>query len=437
MMNDRRSWILDNVVSPYGLAAISYTVFWFSCLIPPSLYSYYINEPDLMFLDPPTILFYTSCVAAFAAGVLLTRWLTPRTTFERKRVEARISPTWFLLLPLTIGLAATIISDVRLVRSTPTLLLLLFAQQGQDLKDAIAFGEEGNVTFPFVMLTAIVWWAYWRFHDLDLKGWRKVLVLAIWWVALLLIVVSTVLTLSRSSLLVAVCGLAILYILRKTLMRQVTLRFLVRGGTSIAAFTSLLFFAFSFLRGSSSWEDQIYLLIGYTFASYNRLAAVVNGTIRAPLIDRGIHLSGFVSYNHTFNRFIPINQIMGWRGNADLFDSAFWAVSNAGLDGHLVWPGAFGDIFLSLGWYSFIFVFGYGLLYGLVWKWMLQGRAIGVVLYPSFGFCILFWLGSNQLLSSDSAVYWVGAVLLAGYELIFVKRVEQNRNGKGLRTADS
>jgi hypothetical protein len=55
----RSKGLLDNVVSPCGLALISYAFFLFACLIPPSVHSHYMMEPDLMFLDPATILFCT------------------------------------------------------------------------------------------------------------------------------------------------------------------------------------------------------------------------------------------------------------------------------------------------------------------------------------------------------------------------------------------
>ena len=72
-----RELVIRNIVSPYGLAMISYTFFLFACIIPPSIYSHYMMEPDLMFLDPATILLYTLCVGAFAAGVYLVGWVYP------------------------------------------------------------------------------------------------------------------------------------------------------------------------------------------------------------------------------------------------------------------------------------------------------------------------------------------------------------------------
>jgi hypothetical protein len=428
MKHNGQSRVLDNIVSPYGLAMISYAFFLFSCLIPPSVYSHYINEPDLMFLDPATILFYTLCVVAFLGGAWFAGWLMPSIRLEDQNFKTKISPTTFILTPLILGLAFTIVSDLNLIRSSPSVLLFLFAQQGQDLKDVLAFEVEANATLPPLTLIVIVWWAFWRYSELRLRGWRKRLVLITLCIAVLSVIASSILTLSRSLLMAVVCGLAILYVARKTLRGQISFRFIFIGSVAIVACVSLLFFAFSFLRGADSLDGQIYLLFGYTVASYNRLAAIVNGSLRPPFAGRGVLLSSFFAFNRTLNRLIPLNIVMNWPNQLEVFNSQFGAISRAGLDSSLVWQGAFGDIFPDLGWFSCLLILGYGMLYGVVWNWIKRGKVVGVVLYPYFGFCVLFWFGVNLLLASDQAVILVVAILLAGYELILVKPVEKMLN---------
>jgi hypothetical protein len=94
------------------------------------------------------------------------------------------------------------------------------------------------------------------------------------------------------------------------------------------------------------------------------------------------------------------------------------------LDGRLIWSGAFGYIFSDLGWFSLPFVFGYGMLYGVVWNWINRGKVLGIVLYPCFGFCALFWIGSNYLLDQPSEILSIVAIILIVYELVLVKRPE-------------
>jgi len=220
---------------------------------------------------------------------------------------------------------------------------------------------------------------------------------------------------------VVVCGLAILYVIRELVKGQIDLRFIFKAGTAIAGCVVLLFFAFSFLRGFDSWDDQVNQLFGYTAACYNRLAAVVDGSLRYPFAGHGLYLSYFAAYSHAFNRIVPLATIMNPPDFLDLWGSEFGAVSRAGLDGRLIWSGAFGYIFSELGWFSSLFLFGYGILYGVVWDRMKAGKVLGVVLYPFFGFCVLFWSGTNYLLDALLAVLLVTALILAGYERLFLK----------------
>jgi hypothetical protein len=402
----------------------SYALFILACLIPPSIYSHYIEEPDLMFLDSTTILFYSLCVASFLTGAGIVGWLMHPIQSSDEAFTTKISSTTFILIPLLLGMAFTIRSVLTLLKSSPAILLFLFAQQGQSVKNSDLLA--GNLTMAPLTLIAIVWWAYWRYSDIRPCGPRKALILIVLWIATLSIILSTILTLSRSLLIVAFSGFAILYMVRKATRGKLSLKFLMGGSITTAVGLCLLFFAFSFLRGADSLDGQIYQIFGYTVASYNRLAAVLNGSLHFPFEGKGIYLSGFFTSNSTFNHVIPLNRFLDIPAPDLMSESAFAAVTRAGLDGTMVWPGAFGDTFADLGWFSCPFILGYGMLYGVAWNWLRRGKTLGVVLYPYFSFCVLFWIGGNLLLSSDSAVVFVVALLLAGYEMILVKPT-QNR----------
>ncbi len=412
---------------------ISYAFFLFACLIPPSVYSHYMREPDLMFLDPASILFYTLCVVSFLTGAWCVRCLLPSSFVDRK-FETRISPTAFLMVPLTVGIMLTAVSLFLLIAYNPDIIVFLLAQQGGELKDLVATEVASSFNLAPLTLTAIVWWAFWRYSDLRLNGWRDRLVKSALAVAILSVIAAATLVLSRDILMMVACGLAVLYMIRRNANKPVSFRFVFAVSTAIAFSVAVLFFGFSFLRGVSSWDDQIHTLIGYTAASYNRLAAVVNGNLRYPFANRGLYLSSFVAFNHTWNRFVPLRSLMNWPTQLDDWGTQFGAVSRAGLDGTLIWSGAFGYIFSDLGWFSLPFVFGYGVLYGIVWNWIKRGKALGVVLYPCFAFCALFWLGANILFDSQRAVVSVVAIILAGYELVLVKRKRVRPASQELRS---
>ena len=218
-----------------------------------------------------------------------------------------------------------------------------------------------------------------------------------------------------------ICGLAILFVIRRTAKKPIDLRFVLGAAAGGTLGIALFFFAFSFLRGVVDWDDQISILIGYTAASYNRLAAVVNGSLRYPFADRGLYLSSFVSFNHMWNRVVPLGALMNWPDQVEVWNAEFGAVTRAGLAGNLIWSGAFGYIFSDLGWFSLPFIFGCGMLYGVAWDWVKRGAVLGVILYPSFGYAALMWIGTNSLLDSERAVMLVTAIILACYESVLLK----------------
>lgn len=400
---------------------ISYVFFLLACLIPPGVYSHYMREPDLMFLDPGTILFYSLCVVSFAAGAWLIGWIFPSPLVLRK-LKTRISPIGFLLIPLTLAIAVTAISMFILIKKVPDIIILLFSQQGDNLKEALAFDLGGNYALAPLLLIGITWWAFSRYSSLSISGWRRQLVRIFLFVAVLTEMISSVLILIRSLLMLCVCGLAILYIIRKAAKKQISLRLVLGGGTAIFLCVSLLFIAFSFIRGTVNWNDQISSLIGYSAASYNRLAAIINGNLRYPYGGHGVYLSKIVINTHK----LPFKQIMNPPDATEVWGSEFGAVSQAGLDGSLIWSGAFGDIFKDLGWFSPLFVFGYGLLYGVVWNWIRRGNVFGVVMYPFFGFCVLFWLGTNYLMDTPMELMLLAAILLSVYEFAFVLKSQES-----------
>jgi hypothetical protein len=375
-----------------------------------------MHEPDLMFLDPAAILFYTLCVAGFLCGVRFMDWLFPCALVERK-LSTRISPMAFLLTPLILGIAAANIITVYLIKSYPIILLSLLTQQGGDLKNTLAFDVDGHLALVPLALVGITWWALSRYSDLDLQGWKRRMTKSFIFVAVLSVILSSTVTLSRSILMLALAGLAISFLIRRTARGQASAKLIFGSVAAIAVAVPLLFMAFSLLRGAEGWDEQVTTLFGYTVASYNRLAAIVNGRLHYPFSGHGMYLSGAAAHS----RLLPLSRLMNLPDSLDVWESEFGAISIAGLKGNLIWSGTFGYIFSELGWFSFPFLFGYGMLYSVVWNWTKRWGVFGVVLYPWFGFCTLFWLGTNYLFDQPAEILLAVALTLAIYERVFVK----------------
>jgi hypothetical protein len=409
--NIKPSWISNNIVSPYGLAAISYAFFLFACLIPPSFYSHYMGEPDLMFLDPATIMFYTLCVLSFVAGVAFIEWIYPSTFWAREH-KCRALPVTVIVVPLGLSIVVGFLSIVYVVTHYPSIMLALMMQQGGKVKNTISLDVSDHFAFIPLILIGVTWWAYWRYHHPQLTGVRRVLIAFLLVLAVLCVVCLSIVTLSRNIAMLALCGLAILYALDKSVKLKVTAKFAIKRGFIAAILFVLLFFSFSFLRGSNDWDDQVSTLFGYTIASYNRLAAIVNHQTQYPFGGRGIYLSDVVAHNH----LLGIGKLLNVPNSIDEWGSEFAAISNAGLDGALIWSGAFGYIFSDLGWFAFLFLWSYGIIYGIIWNRMKRDTAFAVIVYPCFGFSVLFWFGTNYLLSQPLEILTCTAVCISIYE---------------------
>jgi hypothetical protein len=69
-----------------------------------------------------------------------------------------------------------------------------------------------------------------------------------------------------------------------------------------------------------------------------------------------------------------------------------------------------------------LFVFFEGVLCGVVWRSIKLGRPLGIVLYPWFAFCILFWFGMNSLLENKLLPLVLDVIGLSLYELLCLRR---------------
>jgi hypothetical protein len=176
---------------------------------------------------------------------------------------------------------------------------------------------------------------------------------------------------------------------------------------------------FSALRGGSV-EHLLGDLMSYSISSYNRLSAVVHGRIVYPYSGRGIYLWSFLGFNNMLNAVIPFREWFHWPSFLQVWQSEFDATSNAGLNGFSIWSGTFGYIFAEVGWLSTLYVFVCGMLYGAVWRSVKHGKLLGVILYPWFAFCILFWFGTNYLFDNKIIVLLADALILAAYERIML-----------------
>jgi hypothetical protein len=416
-----RDLVIRNIASPYGMTVASLLLFLVALLFPPALYTRYLMEPDLIFLDPGSFVLFLGCTLGFLLGLISIDLIFPVHGFSYVKRRIRFSPMWFILLPLVAGTVVTVLSIVLLLRNNTYLLELLLAAQGEKIKTVEGIELEGTLGQASLALMGIVWWAIWRKGQLSLSGWRKFTVHAVLGLAILAMALSSTLKLARGELMPIIEGIAVLLLLLRLIQGKLTSASIFRFAAVFTGLMAVVFASFSMLRGVVDADTMIGDLMGYTIAAYNRLAAILDGRLRYPFSGRGLYVSAFVAFNNTFNRIFHINEMFAWPDFNTVWQSEFGAVTAAGLNGQLIWSGTFGYIFSDLKWLSPLLLFIYGLGTGWAWRSLKLGRIAGIILYPWCAFCILFWFGTNYLLDPKAVVLLLDVIVLGLYERLFVR----------------
>ena len=407
--------LLGNLSSPYGLATVSSAIFLLAVLFPPSVYYFYIGEPDLIFLNWEAFLYFGSCVLAFFCGLRL--FSAVAATPERRMVHLNpANPLLFLLLPLLAGTAVSLLSTAALATSLPNLATLLLSQQGDLVKLA---GLSGSTSVGYwrtssIFATGTLWWAYWRGSHIELvSGARRIFSLCVFG-SLAFDVVACIVRVDRTALMPIVAGLFVFYLHRRIAEQKASLVRAATLGLTIAAMLIGIFVLLSFVRGAAGLKTLISIFLGYTIVSYNRLAALLSGQMTYLYHGTGIYLSS--AYASDVNNLLHLQNLPT---PTDAWFSEFTSTASAGLNPMFIWSGAFGYLYSDLAWWTPVFVFALGLLYGAAWRSFLRQSAVGLTVYPWFAFNILFWIGSNYLLDTKLLMLVLTGLGLAFYENAF------------------
>ena len=416
-----RDLVIRNNASPYGMTAAALLLFLVAFVFPPALYSSHIQEPDFMFLDPASLVFFLLCTLGFLLGLMLVDFISPVHGFRYEKKETRVSPMWFILLPLIASTTLAVLSIILLLRNNDYLLQLVLAAEGEQIKSVGGIELEGTIVQSTPALMGVIWWAIWRKDQLHIRGWRRFAVHSSIILATLAMLTSSTLSLARGDVMPMFTGIVILFLLRKLIAGKLKPLSALKFAAFFAGSIGALFVSFSMLRGSTGPDVLIGDILGYTIAAYNRLAAVLDGRLRYPFSGRGLYISGFVAFNNTFNKIFHVNQLFSWPDFDTVWRSEFEAVSSAGLNGRLIWSGAFGYAFSDLRWAAPLLIFIYGLVTGWAWRLLKLGKTAGIVLYPWCAFCVLFWFGTNYLLDPRAVVLLLVAAALGLYEMLFVR----------------
>lgn len=421
MTGHLRPFTIRNLVSPYGLALISYAIFLLAWVFPPSLYANYINEPDFMFLDPTSLVFVTACVLAFIIGSRISTLFTG-STGEDSTIQPS-SPLTYLLAPLIFSSTLCLVYLFK-VGSHLDFVGLLASSQGNSIKLANQTGQlqEGFWGRSPSVLCATIWWAQYRAGQLQLKEFRHLGFISIFFFALLVDIATCTATVNRTNLMPLIAGIALIYAYRKTLGQGVSAsKILTQGAFAVASFLGL-FLLLSFFRGNTSGNVLVTQLLGYGITSYNRLALMLTGRLQFVISGKGAYLFPVLIESHSLNVIFHISDRFGWPTPDTLWRLEFGPIAAAGLSQGFNWVSLFGYIHAELGWFTPFYFSGLGIVCGRLWVMFRKGRSFGLVLYPWAAFSILFWCGYNVGFSSRVIAVIEIAFVLAVWERLSLGR---------------
>jgi len=170
--------------------------------------------------------------------------------------------------------------------------------------------------------------------------------------------------------------------------------------------------------------------MGYTVASFNRMAAVLSGLIPAAFPGKQLHLVYYLLESVRFESIFHFREAFSWPNSYVLWQLEFPQVYSHGLNGSFIWLGFFGYIYTDIGWFTPVYIFLTGFLSGLMWLRFRQGRVIGLILYPWFAFCIIFWVGWAIIFSESLFYFLEVAFVLWLYENFFFTISAGNRSAR-------
>jgi hypothetical protein len=427
-MQIARPLILNYIASPYGISILSTLIFLAAWVFPPHLYTDLVREPDLMFLDAETLLYFILCIAGFWIGLLLIDFLFPAPSLTDSNPQTLRLGGISLILPLMLTTGLTAFTGFQILKASPNLLLLLFAQEGNTVKSQEwdvqlgAFGWAANIQ------TAFLCWTYWQLSNPPPGNSRRPRWLtSVYWlifgIGIIVEIGICVLRVSRGDLIPLFAGLGILYVIGKIQRGEIKLGGLLRYFVIFSVFILSLFLAFGFLRGASDANVGFEQLVGYTFASYNRLTAILRGTMKYPYAGHGIYLFTFLDSNNLVNALIPVRKTFGWPDHFTLWFSEFQAPQIAGLRPELIWSGTFGYLFSEFGWATPLILGGYGMVYAIFWRQAKSGITSGIVLYPYFATGAIMWFSLNGIFDSGFPFYIIAALVLTAYERVMSLKI--------------
>lgn len=378
-----------SIISPIMGSIYSFLFFLICIFIPPKIYSFYIDEPDLMFMNVELILYVFGCTLFFIFGAFISGLLpTVKVNMPRFK-KIKLTPKLYYSAPVIITLFIVFIFVFILVKDNIYLIPFIFIGQGNVIKKFLHVPVLMS-SFYYVFI-GVFFWFYYNYLNVKIKYQSLKYIV---YISIFVVFLISILMVARYLLIPFLLSLIIIYLYDS---QNIKISFIIK----IGLFIIFIFSIFTLARGG----DIIPNILGYGPASYNRLAAVLSGKI-----------------NFHYHLYYLFTYFDGHPKNLDVLNDEHNAIARAGLNIYLNWISVYGYIFIALKWFAFAYFFILGIFMEIIYKAYIKGKTYSKVIYPWLFSLILLWFSSNLLSWMTTVIFILTAMLLSLYETLSTTR---------------
>ena len=390
-----------------GLILITFT------LVPPTIYEYYINEPNLMFGNALLYATILGCLVFIWIGIEAGLRI-PRLRVPRLAPIITVSAFAYLFLPSIVAIGLLLLTITIILSNEPLLLGLALLGQGHEVKYILKEAGQGAFNGSLPVALGIVWWSASTYLQLQdrLTHRRRLLTGSSVWVLALALALTATIMMARFILMPMLFGLFMIYLRHKIFKEKVGIgQIALRLALFISA-VLMIFGLFSALRASSDDDNLLKSYIGYGPTSVNHFAALLAGQIdTTPLTQY------FVQANFGFVYKFPF--VIRISGSADILNEAtaaiFYVTRIAGLNESYIWMTSFGEIISGIGILTPAYLMVFGFFLSRAWRSFMKEGIFGTLLYPWLAFGLLFSFGSNFVASNFLSILMLLTIMLWFY----------------------
>jgi hypothetical protein len=414
------------ILTPYGATLFPVLLLFISFIFPPSLYEHYVNEPDYMFLNFKMLAFGLLCVFFYYIGFFVSKY---KPLFNFRLIKKKIKLSIFTYLGIILALVIFLqlfsiflffVYFNKMVHLN--MLEIVIFGNGQLIKNYL--GTEIKIPFGLGALPTFIigiefWLLYkWYAFQTKLSDIRKNKPYKIFKIfilfSIILFIVSSIILVSRPSLMVFLLGWFLIYSYFK---KGPIFSRIVKFSIIIV----LIFIIVQILRSTGVNGDEnlnnlvLGKLLGYTVADFNRFALIIEGKLS--YVDAGISRIFYILPDTK----IPLT-------NIDFFDLREYsilslsAVGDAGLNSSYNMATLFGGIYQSIGIVTPIYFTILGFIGNRLYISFKNGKTFGIILYPLFYASVALWMIDVNFFFINFFYFFYSFIFITFYETFIKNR---------------